>query len=633
MALKKVRFLCILLIFGWFGDSVIAQNPFVTHIYTADPTARVFNDTLYVYPSHDIQCEPGFGVNGFCMEDYHVFSTTDFGEWTDHGVILTQEDAAWIMPESYSLWAPDCIEKNGKYYFYYPAKPKDGSAFMRVGIAVADHPAGPFTAMQSYLPGVKGIDPGLFVDDNGAAYLYFAGGGTLQVARLRDDMMALTSPVQNVIHLPSEGYKEGPFLFKRDSIYYFTFPHAPSGSEEIAYAMGTSPTGPFTYKGKIMDRWTDGCWTNHHSIVEYKGLWYMFYHHHDLSGDGSLRSIRVDRLFFNDDGSIRKVIPTLEGVSSDSLDPVGVEIRIWDGYAQIPIEGALVRFGEWEKETDQEGLVVFEELWPTPYTYQVTANGYEPSPLGSITPHSDSTITLHLSPTRYRLEFQVFEEQSGVPVQGARIELGDKQTETGQNGGASFLLPADSVHYVTSKSNFNSLSGSLYFSADTTLQLKLSRVGADVKFRVKHQSDRIPDAEIQIGSESQYTSQLGIAWFFGLPVDTLTRYQITREGYEPYEEFFTLSADSTIEVNLAGVGLEGQSSQSQIRLYPNPASSKIYIKGLELSSEFELLDHTGRWIRSVEVHSLPVQLSVSELAEGIYFIRTRQGRILHFIKH
>ena len=211
--MKRLRFLWLFLIFIWGGNFVSGQNPFITHIYTADPTARVFNDTLYVYPSHDIQCEPGFGENGFCMEDYHVFSTTDFGEWTDHGVILTQEDAAWIKPESYSMWAPDCIEKDGKYYFYFPAKPKDGTAFMRVGIAVADHPTGPFTVRQSYLPTVKGIDPGLFVDDDGTPYLYFAGGGTLQVVKLREDMMGLASPVQNVIHLPSEGYKEGPFLF------------------------------------------------------------------------------------------------------------------------------------------------------------------------------------------------------------------------------------------------------------------------------------------------------------------------------------------------------------------------------------------------------------------------------------
>lgn len=631
--MKRLRFLWLFLIFIWGGNFVSGQNPFITHIYTADPTARVFNDTLYVYPSHDIQCEPGFGENGFCMEDYHVFSTTDFGEWTDHGVILTQEDAAWIMPESYSMWAPDCIEKDGKYYFYFPAKPKDGTAFMRVGIAVADHPTGPFTVRQSYLPTVKGIDPGLFVDDDGTPYLYFAGGGTLQVVKLREDMMGLASPVQNVIHLPSEGYKEGPFLFKRDSIYYFTFPHAPFGSEEIAYAMGSSPTGPFTYKGKIMDRWTDGCWTNHHSIVEYKGLWYMFYHHHDLSGDQTLRSIRVDRLFFNEDGTIRKVVPTREGVSSDSLDPVRVEFRIWDSYAQEPIEGARVRFGEWEALTDQEGWVVFEELWPTPYAFHISADGYVSSPLRSITPREDSLISVSLSPQRYRLDFQVSEEKAGIPVSGASITVGEFMVKTDINGEVSIFLPADSLNFAVSKSNFNSAHGSLDFYTDTTLQLKLIRVGADVKFRVLHHTQRISTAEITIGSETQFTSQIGIAWFFGLAVDSLLFYSVTKDGYPSYEDSFSLSADSTIEVTLAGVGSESLSSQNQLTLYPNPASQMIQIDGLQVPSVLELLDHTGKLIRSVEANSSPFKISVGELAEGIYFIRTEHHKHLFFIKH
>jgi len=144
-------------------------------------------------------------------------------------------------------------------------------------------------------------------------------------------MVSIVGEAEVIRELPAEGYKEGSFLFKRGKIYYFTFPHAPSGSEEIAYATGDNPMGPFEYQGIIMDRWKDGCWTNHHSITEYKGDWYIFYHHHDLSGDQTLRSIRVDRLYFNEDGSIQKVIPTDHGPLSGPPPPP-------DGFKWVPNE-------------------------------------------------------------------------------------------------------------------------------------------------------------------------------------------------------------------------------------------------------------------------------------------------------
>ena len=289
------------------GIPAFADNPLVTHIYTADPTARVFEGKLYIYPSHDIPEYDGkTGINNFFMEDYHVFSTTDLMNYTDHGVILHQEDVDWVDNDSNAMWAPDCIEKNGKYYFYFPGN-------FKVGVAIADHPAGPFVPVQSPIKDANGIDPCPFIDDDGTPYLYFGGGENLKVMRLQDDMFTPDMNPITVKKLPAK-YKEGAFVFKRNGIYYFTFPHSPDGSEEIAYATGDSPLGPFNYQGVIMDRWTDGCWTNHHSIVAYQEQWYLFYHHHDLTKDQTLRSMCADKLFFNDDGSIRKVTPTRRGV-------------------------------------------------------------------------------------------------------------------------------------------------------------------------------------------------------------------------------------------------------------------------------------------------------------------------------
>jgi len=292
-----------------------AQNPLVTNIYTADPSARVFGDRLYVFSSHDVNtCNSNQGSNGFCMPNYHAFSTTDGTNWTDHGVMLDQNDVPWVARNSYGMWAPDIIEKNGTYYLYFPAPPADGSGFRRIGVATSKSPTGPFVPEKNYMSGVNGIDPGVFTDTNGQSYIYWGGGETLKGAKLSANMKSITGPVVNLRGLPS-GYKEGSYMIKRNGVYYFTFPHAKSGSEELAYATGNNPLGPFTYKGRFMDRWTNGCWTNHHSMVEYKGKWILFYHHNKISNNDKLRSIEADFLTFGPNNTINKVISTRKGIS------------------------------------------------------------------------------------------------------------------------------------------------------------------------------------------------------------------------------------------------------------------------------------------------------------------------------
>ncbi|WP_052444447.1 family 43 glycosylhydrolase [Flammeovirga sp. OC4] len=300
----------------WLGGAyqTLAQNPLITHRFSADPTARVMNDTLFVFPSSDTTCTQIQGNNGFCMPDYHVYSTTDLTNWKDHGEILSHNTVPWVEKDSYGMWAPDCIEKDGKYYFYFPAMPKDKSAFRRIGVAVANTPSGPYTPEASYIEGIEGIDPNVFIDDDGSIYLYYGGGENLYWVELNQDMKSIKTKPQKVQGLPSK-YKEGPFMFKRKNKYYFTFPHAPSGSEEISYAVGDSPKGPFEYKGKVLERWKDGCWTNHHSFVEYKGEWLLFYHHMDISGNKHRRSMCADRIFFDEEGNIPEIKATQRGIA------------------------------------------------------------------------------------------------------------------------------------------------------------------------------------------------------------------------------------------------------------------------------------------------------------------------------
>lgn len=296
-----------------FINNAMADNPIVNHMYTADPTARVMNGKLYIFPSTDVRCEEGFGNNGFCMPSYNVFSSTNLNDWTDHGLIVDQTDVPWGKKDGFGMWAPDAIEKEGKYYFYFPDIPTDKSAFRRVGVAIADKPEGPYTVMDNYIAGIDGIDPNVFIDKDGQAYIYWGGGEKLYGAKLKDNMVELASKPQVISNLPTK-YKEGPFMFERNGIYYFTFPHAPDRNEELSYAIGDNPLGPFEYKGIFMEMWRDKQWTNHHSIVEYNKQWYVFYHHLEMSNDHHLRSIRADYLNFNADGSIAIVTPTERGI-------------------------------------------------------------------------------------------------------------------------------------------------------------------------------------------------------------------------------------------------------------------------------------------------------------------------------
>lgn len=336
-----------------------ADNPLILDQFTADPTARVFEGRIYVYPSHDILAEQGKGRPGwFCMEDYHVFSSENLTDWKDHGVIISQNNVDWVDSSSYSMWAPDCVFKNGKYYFCFPATSKERGR--KIGVAVSDRPYGPFKPEAQPINGVNGIDPCVFIDKDGNAYLYYSLRNIF-VAKLKDNMLELDSEPQLIGNLPKVGLLEGPFVFERNGIYYLTYPHVQNKTERLEYATSASPTGPFEHKGVIMDESPSGCWTNHHSIVEYKGQWYLFYHDKDLSPDfDKNRSIRADYLYFNDDGTIQKVIPTLRGVGITSALH---EIQI-DRYSAISPQGASIEFLDiQQKQKGWKTILAARDAW------------------------------------------------------------------------------------------------------------------------------------------------------------------------------------------------------------------------------------------------------------------------------
>ena len=305
--------------------------------YMADPSANVFNGKLYIYPSHDWDSGAAFDDDGghFQMKDYHVLSFEDVenGEATDHGVILAVEDIPWAGRQ---LWDNDVVEKDGKYYLIFSLKDKND--VFHLGVAVADRPEGPFTPQPDPIRGSYSIDPCVFKDDDGSIYTYFGGiwGGQLQrykdnkalgkehlpegdepalpsrVAKMTDDMLQFAEEPRPVIIVDDNGeplkandphrFFEASWMHKMNGKYYFSY--STGDTHFICYAVGDNPYGPFTYKGVILEPVVG--WTTHHSIVEFKGKWYLFHHDCVPSNDVTwLRSLKVKELETDADGNIK----------------------------------------------------------------------------------------------------------------------------------------------------------------------------------------------------------------------------------------------------------------------------------------------------------------------------------------
>ena len=303
------------------------RRPLVSHIFTADPSAHVFNGKIYVYPSHDIPHDGEDNDDGdeYRMEDYHILSMDNpDAPCVDHGCALHMKDVPWVSKQ---MWAPDAAYKDGKYYLYFPARDKDG----------------PFTAEADYIPGSYSIDPAVLVDDDGRAYMYNGGlwGGQLEMwqggsfdpgahrpegsepalgpifAELDADMKHFRTAPKQLQILDENGkpltagdedrrYFEGPWMHKFNGKYYLSY--STGTTHYLVYAEGDRPDGPFTYKGRIMEPVIG--WTTHHSILEYQGKWYLFYHDCELSqGINHRRCVKFTELTIHEDGTIDTIRP------------------------------------------------------------------------------------------------------------------------------------------------------------------------------------------------------------------------------------------------------------------------------------------------------------------------------------
>ena len=309
----------------------------VNDLYIADPSAHVFNGKIYIYPSHDIEAGIPENDNGdhFDMRDYHVFSMESAeGKVTDHGVALDIKQVPWAGRQ---MWAPDAAFNNGKYSLYFPAK--DKTDIVRIGVAVSNKPEGPFKPEVNPIIGSFSIDPAVFTDTDGKSYMYFGGiwGGQLQryrngkaiecgdqpaaekpalcpqVAMMSSDMLQFAESAKNIQIIGADGqpfksgdhdkrFFEASWMHKYNGKYYFSY--STGDTHNLCYATGDNPYGPFTYQGIILTPVIG--WTSHHSIVELKGKWYLFYHDSKPSGGKTwMRSVKMTELKYNTDGSIQ----------------------------------------------------------------------------------------------------------------------------------------------------------------------------------------------------------------------------------------------------------------------------------------------------------------------------------------
>jgi hypothetical protein len=325
-------------------DKKAISKPLIKHIYTADPSAHVFDGKIYIYPSHDIEAGIPFNDLGdhFGMEDYHVISMDDpNGEAIDNGLALHVKNVPWAERQ---MWAPDAATKDGKFYLYFPAKKADG--IFQIGVAVSNSPIGPFISEPEPITGSYSIDPAVFCDDDGKYYMYFGGiwGGQLQsyrdnnynsnyleplanekalgpkIAMLSPDMKSFAETVKKIQILDENGkpllagdndrrFFEASWMHKYNGKYYFSY--STGNTHFICYAIGDNPYGPFVYKGRILNPVVG--WTSHHSICEFENKWYLFYHDSSLSkGITHLRSIKITELKYDLEGKIQTINPYLE---------------------------------------------------------------------------------------------------------------------------------------------------------------------------------------------------------------------------------------------------------------------------------------------------------------------------------
>lgn len=308
------------------------MNPIIKTVFAADASAHVWEndpDTLWLYTSHD---EPNANTHDG-MQSYHVFSTKNMVDYTDHGRVFHLSQASWAVSH---MWAVDAVFRHGKYYLTYCAVERATSQF-RTGIAVSDQPQGPFDDL-GYIKGIEwGQDPALFVDDDDTPYLFWGCGGQCFGCRLTDDLMSRDGEVVDLAPQLKWVF-EGPFVHKYKNKYYLTYPglYENKWPEIMYYAMADSPLGEYKFCGEYIPLFEGHSGTNHGSILKFKDRWYAVHHSAWLTGQSECRCLMCDYLEYNADGTIKPIIPDKNGVHSTENE------SIYEGKTTLLLDASVV---------------------------------------------------------------------------------------------------------------------------------------------------------------------------------------------------------------------------------------------------------------------------------------------------
>lgn len=363
---ELTRIFCFVSIFTIMTVNSHAQNPIIQTKYTADPAPLVYHDTVFLYTSHDED-----DAFGFKMHDWLLYTSTDMVNWTDHGVVASLKDFKWV-PYDNGAWAPQCVQRDGKFYMYCPMPGGVG-----IGVLVADSPYGPFKdplGKALIKHGAEDIDPTVLIDNDGQAYLYW-GNPNLYYVKLNKDMISYSGSIikdSSIAKIKGQAdpfhYQEGPWAYKRGGHYYMAYAST-CCPEGIGYAMSNSPVGPWKYKGMIMDG-TSRSNGNHPGIIDYKGNSYVFGFSYNLmkqrmSKHYERRSVSVQKITYNEDGTIQKLpFWTEKGVTQiGTLNPYNrVEAETIAFSKGLKTEKA----SEWERNISwDKGKLIADRLFVT----------------------------------------------------------------------------------------------------------------------------------------------------------------------------------------------------------------------------------------------------------------------------
>jgi len=313
----RMSLFCAWLLVTVVAPLLYADNPLVRHIYTADPAPLIYNDTFFIFTGHDE------GGSGWTLNGWHVLSSTNMVDWTDHGEVLGVADVTWLATKQ--AWAAQCVERDGKFYFYICDSGE-------IGVAVADRVLGPYrdalgkplisNKTAGACPGDDNIDPTVFIDDDGTAYIYWGTDRVVRQAKLKNSMIEIDGEI--TVPKGLNRFFEASWVHKRDSIYYYSYAaYNASGDNwpsNIDYATSSNPLGPWEYRGTLNGY--AGTGTNHSGIIQFRDRWYFVYHTDYLSGGTPWeRSVQINYLYYNDDGTMKKVVQDTVGVEAVGVRP------------------------------------------------------------------------------------------------------------------------------------------------------------------------------------------------------------------------------------------------------------------------------------------------------------------------